>query len=398
MNRPRVGIVIDVDDAWLGGINYYRTLVTAVYADPERAIDIVLFFGEQANPAQLDGFPAVEVVRSPILDRRGTPATWRWRMIKYVGRDVLLQRLLRRHRIDVLSHFGGRLGAGSNVAVIAWIPDFQHLHLPDHFTAAEQADRNRTFAALANASDLVILSSASAQDDLVRMHPAAKARSAVLRFVPDVDLSAGLPTRAELAERHGIEGPYLHLPNQYWAHKNHRVVVEALAVLRDQGHEVRVVSTGSPTDYRNPDHYATLTARIDTLGVGDRYRRLGVVPYRDLIALMRDAVCVINPSLFEGWSTTVEETKAMDRPILLSDIPVHREQAPARAVYFPPHDALALADAMWAQWTASADDDAPAWRGLSPGHVDRRLAFARTYQDIVRRAAAVAPAPEALAA
>ena len=112
MKRIRVGLVIDVDDAWLGGINYYRTLVSAVYADPERSIDLVLFFGERANPAQLDGFPEVDVVRSPILDRRGTAATWRWRMIKLLGRDVLLQRLLKRHRIDVLSHFGGKSRRG----------------------------------------------------------------------------------------------------------------------------------------------------------------------------------------------------------------------------------------------------------------------------------------------
>ncbi len=36
----------------------------------------------------------------------------------------------------------------------------------------------------------------------------------------------------------------------------------------------------------------------------------------------------------------------MGKQILLSDIPVHREQAPARSFYFPPEDSEALADAM----------------------------------------------------
>jgi hypothetical protein len=42
---------------------------------------------------------------------------------------------------------------------------------------------------------------------------------------------------------------------------------------------------------------------------------------------------VLQPSLFEGWSTVVEDVKAMGRPLFLSDIPVHLEQAPS-ATFF----------------------------------------------------------------
>jgi len=59
---------------------------------------------------------------------------------------------------------------------------------------------------------------------------------------------------------------------------------------------------------------------------------------------MRVAGAVINPSLFEGWSTTVEEAKSMGVPMLLSDIGVHREQAEGRASFFDPHAPETLAD------------------------------------------------------
>ena len=68
------------------------------------------------------------------------------------------------------------------------------------------------------------------------------------------------------------------------------------------------------------------------------FRPLGVVPYRDMLGLMRHAVAVINPSLFEGWSTSVEEAKSMGKAVVLSDIPVHREQAPGRGLFFDPRD------------------------------------------------------------
>ena len=61
---------------------------------------------------------------------------------------------------------------------------------------------------------------------------------------------------------------------------------------------------------------------------------------------MRASDAVLNPSLFEGWSTTVEEAKSLGKRVVLSDIPVHREQAPAGAVYFPPRNPKALADVL----------------------------------------------------
>lgn len=58
----------------------------------------------------------------------------------------------------------------------------------------------------------------------------------------------------------------------------------------------------------------------------------------------------INPSFFEGWSTTVEEAKYRGKPILLSDLKVHREQAPAKSVFFDPNDPEDLAKKMWDLW------------------------------------------------
>ena len=61
---------------------------------------------------------------------------------------------------------------------------------------------------------------------------------------------------------------------------------------------------------------------------------------------MAYSAAVINPSRFEGWSTSVEEAKTFQKPLLLSDIAVHREQAPTLGHFFPVDDPLALADIM----------------------------------------------------
>ena len=58
---------------------------------------------------------------------------------------------------------------------------------------------------------------------------------------------------------------------------------------------------------------------------------------------MNHCIAVVNPSLFEGWSSTVEEAKSMGKRIILSDIPTHREQNPPCGYYFNPGDSASLA-------------------------------------------------------
>jgi glycosyltransferase involved in cell wall biosynthesis len=58
--------------------------------------------------------------------------------------------------------------------------------------------------------------------------------------------------------------------------------------------------------------------------------QLGVVPRSDVYDLIRQSLCVVNPSLFEGWGYAVDEAAAVGKQILASDIAAHRaQQAPA---------------------------------------------------------------------
>ncbi|UZD42473.1 glycosyltransferase [Selenomonas sputigena] len=137
----------------------------------------------------------------------------------------------------------------------------------------------------------------------------------------------------EPQKKYGIEGKFFFLPNQYWKHKNHKIVLQALRILKEEGKFVRVVSTGNTSDYRAPGHFAALEAFVKEHELGDRYLILGMIPYADVQALAEASLGYINPSFFEGWSTTVEEAKYRGKPILLSDLKVHREQAPAKGVF-----------------------------------------------------------------
>jgi glycosyltransferase involved in cell wall biosynthesis len=162
--------------------------------------------------------------------------------------------------------------------------------------------------------------------------------------------------------------------------------VEALAALKARGKKILVLASGQPNDHRQPEHYSSLVARVETLGIGDMLKLLGLVPYIDLMSLMRESVAVMNPSLFEGWSTTVEEAKSMGKTVLLSDIDTHREQAPEHGLYFDPHDAQSLSELLWSV-TESWDEttDRRKMEQASLALLARRREFSQRYESIVVR-------------
>jgi glycosyltransferase involved in cell wall biosynthesis len=67
---------------------------------------------------------------------------------------------------------------------------------------------------------------------------------------------------------------------------------------------------------------------------------------------MRGSIAVLQPSLFEGWSTVVEDARVVGRPVILSDIAVHREQNPPGARFFAGESAVALARELGEAWSS----------------------------------------------
>lgn len=379
----RVGFAPPLDAGWIGGLNYYRNLFEALAETPDPSMELALFAGARTDLGWLPPDLRLQVMRSLLLER-GTAAHFARRALRRLsGRDVLLARLVR--HVDILSHSGPLHGV-RRPRTIGWLPDLQHRFLPQFFSEAERGVREKIVLDHLRECAVVLVSSEAARSDLLGYPEAASARIVVLRFVATPLGNAQRPDKAALRAKYALADSYFYLPNQFWVHKNHRVVIDALRVVRGTG--IQVVCTGDTRDYRWPGHYARMLAAAE--GLGDAFRVLGLVPAADATALMRDCVAVINPSLFEGWSTTVEEAKSLGKRVLLSDIPVHREQAPERGRYFDPREPQDLARAMEEALEAhDLNEEAREAEAAAERLPERRRAFARAYFDAVRLAARV---------
>lgn len=381
--KVRVGFVLPSGE-WLGGRNYLRNLFAALRSVPGSSLEPVIFTGPRAGDLSTD-FPGIDIVRTSVLERK-TPG-WLARKViaRSTSRDAMLERILKHHGVSVLSH-SFHLGRQDSIKTIGWIPDFQHVRLPELFTKQILSHRNREYRETCEYCDKVIISSECARADLLAFAPKSGHKAELLHFVASpapLDHAASLTSLQDIYKFHGN---YFLLPNQFWKHKNHRVVLNALKILKQRKEPLLVLATGSTEDSRNPDFFPSLMRYAAECDVLDCFRVLGKIPFDHLVGLMRHSTAFINPSHFEGWSTSVEEAKSMGKQIVLSDLPVHREQSPDRAYFFPPDDAEALAVAMLAarqQYDPVSDQ---AIQERERNHFEeRQQAYGKAYINIVNR-------------
>ncbi len=380
----RVAFILGaLDQGWLGGINYYSGLIYALNSLPDRRIEPVIITGSQPSGALMEAIGNTEVLRTSLLDRHSP--SWLlakgWRTV--FGTDPLLEHFLLKQEISAISH-APYIGRSKKLLTIGWIPDFQYKHLPNFFPPHELRLRESTNDRICRNSDAVIASSYSARKDLLEFAPYLEPEHAlVLQFTSGIRRGQEIPAIETLRDKYKFGEKYFLLPNQFWMHKNHKLVFDALKILKAQSQRIEILLTGNNRDTKNPGFFEELMAYAESNGVSHDFRLLGITPYQDLLGLMAHAIALVNPSMFEGWSSTVEEGKALGKHLILSDLPVHREQA-QYADFFATGDAETLARHLNTAWHGFDRERNAINVQTALNQADARWqAFGTAYQDLI---------------
>ncbi len=370
----KIGFLDRLQANWTAGASYTRSVVQALASAPRDGCELFVVSGRSSSFAELP--PGVGEIR---LDRDTVSS-------------IDLRTAVEQHGIDVLLPVKEILQPNTPCALVGWIPDFQHNRLPEYFSAEALRQRDRYFAYLVDNCDAMMFSSEAVLADFRELYPAFAGPSASVHFPsgfayePEIIQADPRP----VIEKYGLPPAFVLVANQFWKHKNHLLVVEAVARARREQPGVHVVMVGVPSDTRDPAnaHLSELFRRLSVERLGANLSVLGEVPFADLVALMRCAQEVIQPSRFEGWNTTVQDAIALGKRVACSDLPVHREQVPA-AFFFSPDDPDALAGHLasldWSQcgWT-DRDTEAASLRAER----ERGREWAEGLLDLCRQAVA----------
>jgi glycosyltransferase involved in cell wall biosynthesis len=155
----------------------------------------------------------------------------------------------------------------------------------------------------------------------------------------------------KIMAKYNLPKKYLIFPSQFWIHKNHKRLFEAIALINKNSNiRINLVCTGNTKDSRFPSHIDNLKYIIDRENLQNNIKILGLIPRNEQIQLIRGSAAVITPSLFEGWSAVLNESQSLGKIAFVSDIPMHREQQDCNSIYFNPNDTAHLTKILQDYW------------------------------------------------
>jgi glycosyltransferase involved in cell wall biosynthesis len=231
-------------------------------------------------------------------------------------------------------------------AELCWYADLQHKYYPEFFTKVKRMERDLRIRYILKNAKHIVVSSHDVKNDFYKFyHVPDTLKFHVYHFVSIIEGLPDVPI-GELLEKYKLPANYFMVSNQFHKHKNHKVVFEALAKLKSKGVNVCVAITGRFPSEPNSPYLKELHDLINNHNLHENIALLGLIPRGEQLLLMKYAQAIIQPSLFEGWSTVIEDARSLQVPVIAADLKVNIEQLEERGFYFNPKDADALASLM----------------------------------------------------
>lgn len=354
-SKSTVGIFADDNVGWTAGALYLKEMALTLGQLPEPVRpNLRLLISQKANRKKGNSLDRT-FEKIKLFDRQ--PRNHWKALIAAVSRTfdgfrkpVFLADVVLQNHISCLLPCQTSLGQSFPVPWVGWIPDFQHTRCSEYFSKHEIRVRNRRFQTLIDDATLTLVSSQDAKKNLLSSFRAVPEKICVYSFSTHVEPDWLLLDPAQITEQLKLPEKYLMFPSQFWKHKNHLNLLMAIKQVKRQHSDIALVLTGSESDFRHPKYAAQIKTQLTSPELRDQVFWLGLLGRYEQVQVMRRAAAIIQHSYFEGWSMLVEDCRALGKQIILSDIPIHREQSPPDATFFNPNDIQQLSTILADRW------------------------------------------------
>ena len=344
--RKKLGLIFSHNEQWIGGTYYIINLIHALSILEDKSKPELIILSNEKDYQFLLKQINYPYISFELFDENPTSKLGRFLNKvtgKFLGKKLLVRRM--KSEIDGIFPFE-KNNYFNNIPLekqIYWIPDFQDKQLPHFFTSDDLNKRDKRNSWIAYHSKKLVVSSESVLRDLEEFYPKYNTNVQVVNFAVTHPKYEHLDIDQLKSEYH-LPKDYFFAPNQFWAHKNQITIIRALAELKKQGIDVVVAFSGKENDNRNPEYFPGLKKIVEENGLSENIRFLGFLDRDVQLQLMNHSNAIIQPSLFEGWSTVIEDAMAMNQAIIASDLEVNKEQLGESGIYFERLNFMELAN------------------------------------------------------
>lgn len=352
----RIGLYLGFPPEGGGAFQYAQSMLTAISALPRSAYDVVAAAAHPAWSSILAKHPDIEVLTlhesrfepaTRLALRLGFPIALWHRLAPYVHR--LTRHLLRQEcdlwifpAQDVLTY-------ALPSRTIGVIHDLMHRHerqFPEVSGWGLYWRRERHYRNLCANARAILVDSQIGKAHVLEAYPVPTRRVHVLPFVAPDYINDAAPI--DFDSRYILPPKFLFYPAQFWEHKNHVRLLEALAKAIESAPDVHLVLAGS-----KKNAYATVLDTIGKLNLRDRVHILGYIPEEDMSVFYRKARALVMPTFFGPTNIPPLEAMVVGCPMALSNIYAMPEQVGEAALLFDP---LSVADIAAAIVSLATDD------------------------------------------
>jgi glycosyltransferase involved in cell wall biosynthesis len=344
--KRKIGILYNIDDNWIGG-KYYLDSLLSVLDKKRYLFDVYIISPKRV----FFNFLFIKYSNNTV-DKLFTVICHRFYDFEFSTLSKFYVKFLKRKTFNTINELDCIFPVNSSILFrhipdnkkIFWIPDFQVNFLPQLFTKKEILKRNLNQLEKVFSNSKLVLSSEASKDDFTALYPAGYADVFVLNFISSLHNYNSNNAKQDISEKYSLPDRFFLCSNQFWSHKNQKIVIEALRLLQQLNKKMYIVFTGKEFDSRDPYYAVNIKKDVNSYGLQNSCCFLGFIPRNDQIEIMKKSVAIIQPSLFEGWNTSIEDAKVLQKIIIASNLSVHREQLGSKGLYFDPNSADELAN------------------------------------------------------
>lgn len=209
----------------------------------------------------------------------------------------------------------------------------------------EYYKRERNLVNICRWSKGILVDSGTGQKQVADSYGVPRERLHLLQFTPPGYIYAA-ETPPGFDDRYRLPAKYIFYPSQFWEHKNHGRLIEAVRLLKETLPDLKLVLAGSPQNA-----YAAVETQVRSGNLGDDVLFLGYVPDSDMPELYRRARAMVMPTFYGPTNIPPLEAFVLGCPVAVSDIYAMPEQVGDAALLFNPESVAAIATCITRLWT-----------------------------------------------
>lgn len=365
----KIGVYLQSEPTCGGTYQYNQLIVDALLALPQFQVCAVYAEDHWATYLKDKAIESHFVPRNRFWEilmgvwrRLKLPVTW-WR--KTLGPFHPLARALAQQKYDFWIFPSQDPFYWYPIKAIGVVHDLMHRYERqfEEVGALEEFNRREFhYQQTCDYAQAILVDSELGKTHLESAYHNAHQKGQVLPYIAARDIATRQPT-SDFATKYALPKKFIFYPAQFWCHKNHIRLLQALESVRKTCSDVQLVLVGS-----QKNGYTQVLETIKHLKLQEHVRIFGYVEAENLPQFYRQARALVMPTFFGPTNIPPLEAFALDCPVVISGIYGMKAQLGDAALFVDPHSVDDMAAKIKQIWM----DDALCKMLIDKGRVHHR--------------------------